>query len=91
MGGDDEIEVQRGADRVRVASGRGWVAGGRCLPADGSVGGDALSLEEEIRAARGERDARGAPVARRECAAQTLGGGSDAGQAHPVGGYPKKV
>ena len=44
---DEEVEVFGRADRLRIAPGRRWNAGGRCVPAAGRVGGDVLRVEEE--------------------------------------------
>jgi len=45
---DEEIEIQRGADRVRVEAGRGWDDGRRGVPQDGNQRSDLLCVAEEV-------------------------------------------
>src|SRR5262245_35490204 len=87
---DEEIEVHRGADRLRPAPGRGRDTTGRRVPAAGRQRGDLLHLEEEVRPLGRQRAAQAAVARGRECAPEAPRRRPHAGQAHARGGVEKK-
>src|ERR1700751_3627811 len=80
--GDEAFAVQRAADRVHSAPGRGRCGGRGCVPQGRHLAADLLSVEEEVWRSDAVGDETAEAAGGGERPAEAVGGRPVAGQSH---------